>query len=78
MAQTVLVLGGNGRIGRSVAADILAHTAAQVTVTGRLPAAAFELRNRQQYQRLGLADEAAVEKAIAQHDLTIHSAGPFR
>ncbi len=78
MAQTVLVLGGNGRIGRSVAADILTHTAAQVTVTGRLPAAAFELSNRQQYQRLDLADEAAVEKAIAQHDLTIHSAGPFR
>ncbi len=78
MAQTVLVLGGNGRIGRSVAADVLTHTAAQVTVTGRLTTAAFELKDRQRYQRLDLADEAAVEQAIAQHDLTIHSAGPFR
>lgn len=78
MAQTVLVLGGNGRIGRSVAADILAHTTAQVTVTGRLPAAAFELENHQKYQSLDLLDEWAVKEAIAQHDLTIHCAGPFR
>jgi saccharopine dehydrogenase-like NADP-dependent oxidoreductase len=79
MTHRVLVLGGNGRIGRSVAADILTHTAAQVTVTGRL--AAVELpgeSSRQRYQQLDLADEGAVERAIAQHDLTIHCAGPFR
>ncbi len=78
MTQTVLVLGGNGRIGRSVAADILTHTAAQVTVTGRRAVAAFALADRQIYQPLDLGDEAAVEAAIAQHDLIIHSAGPFR
>ncbi|MEL6813537.1 MAG: saccharopine dehydrogenase NADP-binding domain-containing protein [Cyanobacteria bacterium J06598_3] len=78
MTQTVLILGGSGRIGRAVAADILKHTAAHITLTGRRQAVAFELDERQQYQSLDLADEAGVEKAIAQHDLTIHCAGPFR
>jgi saccharopine dehydrogenase-like NADP-dependent oxidoreductase len=92
MTHTVLVLGGNGRIGRSVAADILTHTAAQVTVTGRLavveplagdlPAgdlpAGEPAAERLSYQPLDLADERAVERAIAQHDLIIHCAGPFR
>ena len=78
MTQKVLVLGGGGRIGRSVAADILRHTAAEVTITGRRAAADFELLERQNYRALGLDDEAGVEGAIAQHDLTIHCAGPFR
>ncbi len=78
MAQTVLVLGGNGRIGRAVAADILTHTAARVTVTGRQAAAAFVLGDKQVYQPLELGDEGAVEAAIAQHDLIVHCAGPFR
>jgi len=78
MTKKVLVIGGNGRIGRSAAADIVAYTDAQVTVTGRQAAAAFELSEQQQYLPLTLADEAAVNTAIAQHDLTIHCAGPFR
>ncbi|MGB7087196.1 MAG: saccharopine dehydrogenase NADP-binding domain-containing protein, partial [Phormidesmis sp.] len=78
MTQAVLILGGSGRIGRSVAADVLAHTIAEVSVTGRRAAAPFELSARQRYQALDLADEQAVEGAIAQHDLTIHCAGPFR
>ena len=78
MTQKVLIIGGNGRIGRNVAADILTHTAAQVTVTGRRAAASFELPANQGYRSLDLSDEAAVAQAIAQHDLTIHCAGPFR
>ena len=78
MTQKVLIIGGGGRIGRSVAADVLTYTAAQVTVTGRRAAALFALKNNQTYQALDLDDELAVEKAIAQHDLTIHCAGPFR
>ena len=35
MDSQVLILGGQGRIGQQVAADITAHTTAQVTVTGR-------------------------------------------
>ena len=78
MAQRVLVIGGNGRIGRSAATDIVAYTDAAVTVTGRKQSAAFELGDRQQYAVLDLADEPSVEDAIAQHDLIIHCAGPFR
>lgn len=78
MVQQVLVIGGNGRIGRSVAADVLSHTDAEVTVTGRLRAAAFDLSERQSYRPLDLTDEAGVESAIAQYDLIIHCAGPFR
>ena len=78
MAQKVLVIGGSGRIGRSVAADILTHTAARVTVTGRRAAASFALQTHQSYQALDLTDESAIARAIAQHDLTIHCAGPFR
>ncbi len=79
MTHKVLIIGGGGRIGRSAAADVLTYTDAQVTVTGRGAAATLALSaERQQYQILDLADEAAVEGAIAQHDLTIHCAGPFR
>lgn len=78
MTKAVLVIGGNGRIGRSAAADIVAYTDAQVTVTGRQSTAAFELSERQQYRSLELSDETAIAQAIAQHDLIIHCAGPFR
>lgn len=78
MTQTVLVIGGNGRIGRSVAADVVAYTDAEVIVTGRRENAAFELAERQRYQQLLLSHESAVENAIAQADLIIHCAGPFR
>ncbi|MEL6902953.1 MAG: saccharopine dehydrogenase NADP-binding domain-containing protein [Cyanobacteria bacterium J06606_4] len=79
MAQKqVLIIGGSGRIGRSVAADILSHTAAQVTITGRRAMPDFELLPGQTYQVLDLADEDGVERAIADHDLVIHCAGPFR
>ncbi len=85
MTQTVLVIGGGGRIGRSVAADVLTHTAADVVVTGRQPLSDLlkadslpEQNPRQRYQVLELSDQAAVEGAIAQHDLIIHCAGPFR
>ena len=79
----VLIIGGGGRIGRSVAADVLRYTAAEVTVTGRAAVAAFELGRRQYYEPLNLeplnsVSEMAVERAIAQHDLVIHCAGPFR
>ena len=78
MASNVLIMGGSGRIGRSVATDVLQHTDATITLTGRQSRAGFELQPRQQYQVLSLADTAAVKAAIAAHDLVIHCAGPFR
>ncbi len=80
MTQKILIIGGSGRIGRSVAADILTHTAAQVTLTGRSAAAPPDLAAlpNQTFESINLSDETAVENAIARHDLTIHCAGPFR
>lgn len=78
MGQQVLILGGGGRIGRSVAADLLRHTQATITLTGRRPQAPFELSPRLGYQSLLLEDQPALRGAIAAHDLVIHCAGPFR
>lgn len=75
MVQRVLILGGCGRIGAAVAADILAHTAAVVTVTGRSPTVFPQ--GRLTPLALDLNNPGAVETAIAAHDLVIHCAGPF-
>lgn len=96
MTQHVLILGGRGRIGSSVALDLLRHTDARVTVTGRpghsesvaLPAGvdSTEFGDRLQFLPLDLADQAALEGAIAALapassqppvNLVIHCAGPF-
>ncbi len=76
--KSVLIVGGGGRIGRSVANDVCKYAEARVTLTGRRLEPDFDLLANQVYQPLLLADEAAVERAIAQHDLVIHCAGPFR
>lgn len=78
MALTVLIIGGSGRIGRSVAADLLRFTDVTVTLTGRRSQAAFKLQSRQRYQQLLVSDLVGVGDAIANHDLVIHCAGPFR
>jgi saccharopine dehydrogenase-like NADP-dependent oxidoreductase len=77
----VLILGGSGRIGSSVAADVLAHTQANVTITGREvatgQAVSDRLGSRVQFLTLDLADSAQLERAIRGANLVIHSAGPF-
>lgn len=78
MSQRVLIIGGGGRIGRSVATDLLCHTDVTMTLTGRRSEAVFKLQPRQRYQALSLDDLAGVRAAIAHHDLVIHCAGPFR
>lgn len=81
MAQQVLILGGAGRIGFSVAQDVLAHTAAEVMITGRQSAqgaiAAQQLGDRARFLALDLAEEEKLKTAIAAADLVIHCAGPF-
>ncbi|MGD1948226.1 MAG: saccharopine dehydrogenase family protein [Leptolyngbyaceae cyanobacterium] len=78
MVSKVLILGGSGRIGRSVAADLLRHTEVAITLTGRRFQVGFKLHPRQRYQSLSLDDQGGVRDAIAVHDLVIHCAGPFR
>jgi saccharopine dehydrogenase-like NADP-dependent oxidoreductase len=76
MTQKVLILGGQGRIGASVAADLRRHLpTAAVTVTGRSPRR--PLPQGREFLALDLADTAAVAAAIGRHDLVIHCAGPF-
>jgi len=82
MADKVLVLGGRGHIGSGVTQDLLAHTDADITITGRVPNAASAQVNssnsRVHFLSLYLNDETSLRKAIAEHNLVIHCAGPFR
>ncbi|MCF4970079.1 saccharopine dehydrogenase NADP-binding domain-containing protein, partial [Nostoc sp. CMAA1605] len=75
MTDRVLILGGRGRIGRSVAQDIATHTQAKITITGRSPGtvqgADFPL------QVLDLAEVDKLREAIANSDIVVHCAGPF-
>ncbi|VXD19869.1 saccharopine dehydrogenase family protein [Planktothrix paucivesiculata] len=78
MNQRVLILGGRGRIGNSVAEDLAQHTAAQITVTGRTLTENIGINPRFQQLELDLSDQAKLETAIANSDLVIHCAGPFQ
>jgi saccharopine dehydrogenase-like NADP-dependent oxidoreductase len=75
MTDRVLILGGRGRIGRSVAQDIATHTQAEITITGRSPqisqGADFPLLV------LDLTEVDKLREAIAKSNLVIHCAGPF-
>ena len=77
MTQKVLVLGGQGRIGSHVASDLLAHTQAEVTVTGRSLKPDQTMSDRRRFLPLELDDQAGMKQAISDHDLVIHCAGPF-
>nr|WP_199250528.1 saccharopine dehydrogenase NADP-binding domain-containing protein [[Phormidium] sp. ETS-05] len=79
MMSRILILGGTGRIGNSVAQDILAHTTGEITVTGRrTPLGDALAGDRVRFLPLSLGDETALGEAISGHDLVIHCAGPFR
>ncbi|MGH8000979.1 MAG: saccharopine dehydrogenase family protein [Brasilonema sp.] len=76
MSERVLIVGGRGRIGSSVAQDLLTHTQAEVTITGRTPDHGMS-DPRVQFLVLDLADVEKLRKAIASTDLVVHCAGPF-
>jgi saccharopine dehydrogenase-like NADP-dependent oxidoreductase len=82
MSQKVLILGGRGQIGSSVTADLLAHTSAHITITGRSRNVNLPLLERSgsrlQYLALDLADHSHLAQAIASSELVVHCAGPFR
>jgi saccharopine dehydrogenase-like NADP-dependent oxidoreductase len=78
--KKVLILGGKGRIGNSVAKDLLTYTDAQVTITGRQgDRSSVELLPQvfADYLPLDLEDIDTLTRAIADANLVIHCAGPF-
>lgn len=75
MSGKVLVVGGCGRIGNSVAQDVANHTDANVTVTSRSDRQAID--SKFTFLRLDLAVKEQIATAIADQDLVIHCAGPF-
>ena len=76
MKQRVLILGGRGRIGSSVAQDIAKHTQAEITVTGRT-AVKKGHDTSLQYLALDLAETEKLREAISNTDIVVHCAGPF-
>lgn len=81
MTDRVLILGGQGRIGSSVAQDLISHTQAQITVTRRQArpkaSAKQQAETQMRFIALDLSDRAGLREAIATHNLVIHCAGPF-
>lgn len=91
MTERVLILGGRGRVGKSVTHDLITHTRAHIVVTGRSPVAqsredlsnhlsapdVADLKERTRFLALDLADQERLQKAIADADLVVHCAGPF-
>ena len=87
MTNRVLIIGGTGRIGTSIATDIANHTQAQITLTGRrdlkndIPGSNFS------FVKLDLTDKQGIKNAIvslkqesddpSSSPLVIHCAGPF-
>lgn len=73
--KKVLVIGGCGRIGKSVAQDIVTHTDAEVTITSRNPETKVEPPFK--FLTLDLTNYEQLLDEIASQDLVIHCAGPF-
>ncbi len=81
MTARVLIIGGRGRIGSSVAQDLITHTQAEITITSRQSAAGIavsaQLGPQVEFLALDLADNEGLRNAIANSNLVIHCAGPF-
>jgi saccharopine dehydrogenase-like NADP-dependent oxidoreductase len=80
MSKKVLIIGGRGRIGSSVAKDLANFTDAEITITGRDTSAANKPLPAPgvQYLALNLADNNAVKEAIQGCNVVVHCAGPFQ
>lgn len=81
MTDQVLILGGSGRIGSKVAADLLLYTQAQITIAGRNLVKGEQKReslgDRVQFLTVDLNDQEVLRHAIARAQVVVHCAGPF-
>lgn len=75
MKQKILVIGGCGRIGSSVAQDIANHNDAEVIVTSRKHQSVVTPVGK--FLALNLDEPEVLQKAIADVDLVVNCAGPF-
>lgn len=76
MVDRILILGGSGRIGRCVGADLAAHTRAEIVLTSRNPE--FQPPSDRYLVRYCDLDNGDLRSEIvADCDLVIHCAGPF-
>jgi saccharopine dehydrogenase-like NADP-dependent oxidoreductase len=77
----VLVLGGTGRIGQQVIADLLQYTDAEICLGGRNSVLGLQLQTslgrRVRFCSLTLDNCSVVIAAIREVQLVIHCAGPF-
>ncbi len=74
---TVLILGGRGRIGSSVAQDIANYTNAQIIATGRQINSSSSANSAIKFVTLDLVNTDKLRQLIQDCDLVIHCAGPF-
>lgn len=84
MTNQVLIIGGYGRIGSSVARDLATYTDSEITITGRKPEANIKEIPIPgvKYLALDLTDKERVKNIIhsyskSSENLVIHCAGPF-
>lgn len=78
MNKCVLIIGGRGRIGSSIAEDLLKYSNAEITITGRSPISPRKQWDRRlRFEILEIGDTKFLKAAIANADLVIHCAGPF-
>jgi len=80
--KQVLIIGGCGRIGSSIARDLLAHVDdIEITITGRQAhlgtALAEQMGPQVRFLELDLSHPEVLREAIATSHLVLHSAGPF-
>ncbi|HEY9824839.1 MAG TPA: saccharopine dehydrogenase NADP-binding domain-containing protein, partial [Stenomitos sp.] len=77
----VLIIGGSGRIGSSIAEDLLKYTAVEITITGRNLTTGASVSNRLgervKFLALDLDQPQEISPAVAEADLVIDTAGPF-
>ncbi|MBW4621070.1 MAG: saccharopine dehydrogenase NADP-binding domain-containing protein [Cyanosarcina radialis HA8281-LM2] len=77
----VLIIGGSGRIGSSIARDVLNYTQADVAIAGRNvsrgEAALAHLGSRVKFRVVDFNHPEQIQQAVAEADLAIDTAGPF-
>ncbi|WP_433229113.1 saccharopine dehydrogenase NADP-binding domain-containing protein [Actinomadura formosensis] len=71
--MNVLVIGGAGRVGRRVVAELVEHSGHAVTIADRVPPEGSPVA----FAEVDLADDAALARVLAGADVVVNTTGPF-